>query len=54
MVRGGGGGGGGGVEGGAAGGSCYRHPLLWCWSNLQLAWGGLPWSLLYFIPRQFP
>jgi hypothetical protein len=32
----------GGVGGGAAGGSCNRHPLLWCWSNLRLTLGGLP------------
>jgi len=34
--------------GGAAGGSCYKDPLLWCWSNLQLILEILK-SLLYFI-----
>jgi len=39
---------------GAAGGSCYRHPLLWCWSNLRWPGWAYPSHCCTLLPRQFP
>ena len=40
--------------GGAAGGSCYRHPLLWCWSNLQLIFGDFKITAVLYYLGNFP
>ena len=44
-------------EGVVAGGSCYRHPLLWCWATRSdLGWVTLVAAVLYYqaISSVFP